>query len=120
MFLALKPKETWRTPDKIWLADEIRRVLADFPGLEFGFTQPIEMRVAEMLTGTRGALAVKIFGPDLATLGKLASEVEHALREVSGSEDVFTLRNDGMQYLATRIDPLAAGPGPRIYPAPTR
>ena len=109
MFLALKPKDTWRTPDKIWLADEIRRVLGDFPGIDFGFTQPIEMRVAEMLTGTRGALAVKIFGPDLTTLGALAGQVENVLRDVPGSEDVFTLRNDGMQYLATRIDPLAAG-----------
>ncbi|MGE3849064.1 MAG: efflux RND transporter permease subunit, partial [Gammaproteobacteria bacterium] len=108
-FLQLKPKAEWRRPDKAWLAEELRRVLVDFPGIGFGFTQPIEMRVSEMLTGTRGDVAVKVFGPDLATLGQLTIAIEATLREVRGSEDVFALANGGMQYLATRIDALAAG-----------
>jgi cobalt-zinc-cadmium resistance protein CzcA len=65
MFLVLKPKERWRLPDKEWLFAELRKVMADVPGMEFAFTQPIEMRTAEMLTGARGDLAIKIFGPDL-------------------------------------------------------
>lgn len=109
MFLQLRPKDEWRVPDKSWLADEIRKVLSGFPGLGVGFTQPIEMRVAEMLTGSRGDLAVKIFGPDIGTLGRLALEIEATLKKVPGSQDVFTLSNDGMQYLTVRIDPLAAG-----------
>lgn len=109
VFLQLKPKAEWRQPDKVWLAEELRRVLEDFPGVGFGFTQPIEMRVSEMLTGTRGDVAVKVFGPDLATLGQLTVAIEATLREVRGSEDVFALANGGMQYLATRIDALAAG-----------
>lgn len=109
MFLQLRPKDEWRVPDKTWLADQIRQVLADFPGLGVGFTQPIEMRVAEMLTGSRGDLAVKIFGPDIATLGRLALDIEATLKKVPGSQDVFTLSNGGMQYLTARIDPLAAG-----------
>jgi cobalt-zinc-cadmium resistance protein CzcA len=109
VFLQLKPKSEWRQPDKEWLAEQLRVVLSDFPGVDFGFTQPIEMRVAEMLTGSRGDVAVKIFGPDLAQLGTLASAIERSLRSVAGSQDVLTLTNDGMQYLATRIDALAAG-----------
>ena len=109
VFLQLKPKAEWRQPDKEWLAEQLRVVLSDFPGVDFGFTQPIEMRVAEMLTGSRGDVAVKIFGPDLKQLGALASAIESSLREIAGSQDVLTLTNDGMQYLATRIDALAAG-----------
>ncbi len=52
--------------DKDWLLDQLREVMAGFPGVEFAFTQPIEMRTSEMLTGSRGDLAIKIFGPDLA------------------------------------------------------
>ncbi len=109
MFLQLRPRDEWRVPDKSWLADEVRKVLSGFPGLGVGFTQPIEMRVSEMLTGSRGDLAVKIFGPDIATLGRLALKIEATLKTVPGSQDVFTLSNGGMQYLTVRIDPLAAG-----------
>lgn len=109
VFLQLKPKEKWRTPDKAWLADRIREVVEEFPGIGFSFTQPIEMRVAEMLTGSRGDVAVKVYGPDLAVLDGLAGAIETTLREVPGSQDVFTLSNGGVQYLTTRIDRLAAG-----------
>lgn len=109
VFLQLEPKEEWRRPDKEWLAARIREILADFPGLDFGFTQPIEMRVSEMLTGSRGDVAVKIFGPDIAQLGALATAIETTLRTVPGNQDVFTLSNGGVQYLTTRIDRLAAG-----------
>jgi len=109
VFLQLKPKKEWRQPDKTWLAERIREVLEEFPGIDFGFTQPIEMRVAEMLTGSRGDLAVKIFGPDLATLGMLTAAVERTLEAIDGSQDVFALTNDGVQYLTTRIDRVAAG-----------
>jgi len=109
VFLQLKPKEEWREPDKAWLGERIREVLEEFPGVDYGFTQPIEMRVSEMLTGSRGDVAIKIFGPNLATLGELAAAIEAALRQVPGNQDVFTLTNDGVQYLRTRIDRLAAG-----------
>ncbi len=52
-----------------------------FPDLEFGFTQPIEMRISEMLTGSRGDVAVKLFGPDLQTLGDLAQRMARSHRE---------------------------------------
>ena len=108
-FLVLQPKETWRKPDKEWLMEEIRKVMADFPGVTFGFTQPIDMRVSEMLTGSRGDLAVKVFGTDLATLNKLAGEIETLLGGIPGAQDVFSVKNDGVQYFRVEIDRLALG-----------
>ncbi len=108
-FLVLQPKETWRKPDKEWLMEEIRVVMADFPGVTFGFTQPIDMRVSEMLTGSRGDLAVKVFGTDLATLNRLAGEIETLLVGVPGAQDVFSVKNDGVQYFRVELDRLALG-----------
>jgi cobalt-zinc-cadmium resistance protein CzcA len=108
-FMVLKPRHTWRSPDPAWLADQLRTVMNDFPGIGYAFTQPIDMRVSEMLTGVRGDLAIKIFGPDLTTLNKLAVDVENAVKKVRGAEDTFTLRNDGVQYLKIAVDRLAAG-----------
>lgn len=108
-FLVLKPRDTWRKSDKEWLMEEIRTVMKDFPGVGYGFTQPIDMRVSEMLTGSRGDLAVKVFGPDIAVLNDLAGRIETALNRVPGAQDVFSLKNDGVQYLSVRVDRLAAG-----------
>ena len=108
-FMVLQPRASWRQPDPAWLADQLRAVMADFPGIGFTFTQPIDMRVSEMLTGVRGELAIKIFGPDLGVLNKLAVDVENSVKTVSGAEDTFTLHNDGVQYLKIVVDRLAAG-----------
>ncbi|HNE15004.1 MAG TPA: CusA/CzcA family heavy metal efflux RND transporter [Rhodocyclaceae bacterium] len=108
-FLVLTPRDTWRHADPAWLADRVREVMADFPGIGYSFTQPIDMRVSEMLTGVRGDVAIKVFGPDLATLNHLAKAIETAVRAVPGAEDTFTLKNDGVQYLKVSVDRLAAG-----------
>ena len=108
-FLVLKPQAQWRKPDKEWLIGQIRQVMQQFPGVEINFTQPIEMRVSEMLTGVRGDVAVKVFGADSAVLDRLASQVEQALNKVPGSRDVYTVKNEGVQYLQIDIDRLAAG-----------
>jgi len=108
-FMILKPRDTWRNSDPAWLADRMREVMSDFPGIVYSFTQPIDMRVSEMLTGVRGDLAIKIFGPDLPTLNRLAEEIVTTLTKVNGAEDTFTLKNDGVQYLRVSIDRLAAG-----------
>jgi cobalt-zinc-cadmium resistance protein CzcA len=108
-FMVLAPRDQWRNPDKEWLIDQLRGVMEHFPGIALSFTQPIDMRVSEMLTGTRGDLAVKVFGPDIDELNRLAGEVERVLGEVPGAQDVFLLKNDGVQYLRVDIDRLAAG-----------
>ncbi|MDH3933391.1 MAG: efflux RND transporter permease subunit, partial [Chromatiales bacterium] len=109
VFMVLRPKSEWRMQSKDELAQAIRDVLEQFPGVAYGFTQPIEMRVSEMLTGVRGDVAVKLFGPELDVLGTLATEIESVLRTIDGSEDVFASQNDGVQYLQLTIDRLASG-----------
>jgi cobalt-zinc-cadmium resistance protein CzcA len=108
-YLQLKPRDEWRMKSKEALMDEIRKVLDPMPGIEYSFTQPIEMRVSEMIIGVRGDLAVKIFGPDLDKLNAYASQVETLLKTVPGNQDVYTVQNDGVQYLQVAVDRLQAG-----------
>ncbi|MGA1851812.1 CusA/CzcA family heavy metal efflux RND transporter [Sphingobium sp. HT1-2] len=107
-FVVLKPQKEWRG-DKAFVVDEIRKSLDKLPGIEPTFTQPIEMRVSEMLTGSRGDLAVKIFGPDLATLSNLAGQVQKILSKTRGASEVMTVANDHVDYLQLDIDRAAAG-----------
>lgn len=109
MILELKPKAQWRNPDKEWLANELRKVLEEFPGIDAGLTQPIEMRISEMLTGSRGDLAIKIFGPDLNVLGEIAQQTAAVIEKVRGAQDVITQATEGVDYLQVVIDPIAAG-----------
>lgn len=108
-FLILKPRETWRFATKEALIDDLRKVMADVPGLAYNFTQPIEMRVNEMILGVRGDLAIKIFGPDLTALNDKAQQVIHILQSIQGSQDVYTPQNSGVQYLQIKVDRIAAG-----------
>ncbi|WP_303764289.1 efflux RND transporter permease subunit [Sphingobium yanoikuyae] len=107
-FVVLKPQKLWRG-DKAFVVDEIRKSLDKLPGVEPTFTQPIEMRVSEMLTGSRGDLAVKIFGPDLSTLSDLAGQVQKILSKTRGASEVMTVANDHVDYLQLDIDRAAAG-----------
>jgi cobalt-zinc-cadmium resistance protein CzcA len=108
-YLLLKPQGEWRMKNKEALMDEVRKVLDPMPGIKYSFTQPIEMRVSEMIIGVRGDLAVKIFGPDLNQLNEYASQVEALLKTVPGNQDVYTVQNDGVQYLRVTVDRLQAG-----------
>jgi heavy metal efflux system protein len=108
-FLILKPKDQWRMDSKEELQDEIRKVMTQIPGIAYQFTQPIEMRVSEMLTGTRGDVAVKLFGSDLNVLNERAWHIAELLKTINGSSDVFVKQNEGMQFLQLSIDKSAAG-----------
>jgi len=103
-FLVLHDKETWREPSKAFVIEEIRKVLDEFVGIEFGFTQPIEMRVSEMLTGVRGDLAIDIFGSDNDTLEAIASQVKTLLESIKGSSDVYKKANEGVEYFELEFD----------------
>jgi heavy metal efflux system protein len=108
-FLVLKPMEEWRVPNKAWLQDELRKVLNQIPGVSYSFTQPIDMRVQEMIMGARGDLVIKVFGADLTTLNTIGEQMVKVLEGIKGSEDVYTTENSGMQYYRVEIDRLAAG-----------
>lgn len=108
-FLVLKPQAEWRMKDKPALIDAIRKVMEDFPGIEYSFTQPIAMRVSEMLTGSRGDVAIKIFGSNSAQLSEIAEKLVTVVKGIKGSEDAYTVKNNGVQYYRVVIDRLAAG-----------
>ncbi len=108
-FLVLKPTNEWQAKDKGALITKIRGVLDELPGIKYSFTQPIDMRVQEMIIGVRGDLAIKVFGPDLAILDELASQIKAQVKTVPGNQDVYTVQNDGVQYLRVIVDRLAAG-----------
>jgi cobalt-zinc-cadmium resistance protein CzcA len=108
-FLVLKPADEWESPSKEALVDKVRAALADTPGMNLSYTQPIEMRTAEMLSGVRGDVAVKIFGSDPEQLNALAEQVVKLLSAIPGSEDVITVKNEGVQYFRVAIDRVAAG-----------
>lgn len=108
-FLVLKPQSSWRDPDKQKLIDALRKIGDEFPGVNVSFTQPIEMRTSEMLSGVRGDLAVKVYGPELNVLNDLAQQIVVQLKTVHGNEDVLTVKNEGMQYLQIELDRQAIG-----------
>jgi heavy metal efflux system protein len=108
-FFKLKPRNEWRVADKDWLTEEIRKVFDDLPGIEPSFTQPIEMRISEMLTGARGDLAIKLFGPDLHELSLLAGKIQTRLQKIEGTTEANTVANDTVDYLQIDIDRASAG-----------
>ncbi len=98
-FISFIPKKEWSVKTKDELLDKIIDSLKDFKGINFSFTQPIEMRISEMLTGVRGDLAVKIFGDDISELNKLSFQIAQALKGIKGSSEVLTTLNEGVNYL---------------------
>ncbi|GAA7316185.1 efflux RND transporter permease subunit [Helicobacter pylori] len=98
-FISFIPKKEWSVKTKDELLEKIIDSLKDFKGINFSFTQPIEMRISEMLTGVRGDLAVKIFGDDISTLNELSFQIAQALKGIKGSSEVLTTLNEGVNYL---------------------
>ncbi len=107
-FLVLKPKREWQG-SKEDIIERLRQILEGFPGLVYGFTQPIEMRVSEMLTGTRGDVAIKVFGADLAAINEAAQRIAQAVRSIPGAAEVIAPKAEGLQYLRVVIKRHQAG-----------
>jgi cobalt-zinc-cadmium resistance protein CzcA len=99
MFLQLKPRDQWQAENKDAIKDQIRAVMEQFPGVDYGFTQPIDMRVSEMISGSRGDVAIKIFGSDLAELQHLADQIGGEMKTLNGVSEVMVSQADGMHYL---------------------
>ncbi|GAA8160151.1 efflux RND transporter permease subunit [Helicobacter pylori] len=98
-FISFIPKKEWSVKTKDELLEKIIDSLKDFKGINFSFTQPIEMRISEMLTGVRGDLAVKIFGDDISELNRLSFQIAQVLKGIKGSSEVLTTLNEGVNYL---------------------
>lgn len=108
-FFILKPKEQWREPSKEWVKSRIRESLDEMVGVEYVFTQPIEMRVSEMLTGVRGDLAIDIFGDNHGELERIALEIKTLLEGIKGSSDVYKKSNEGVEYFELEFNQQALG-----------
>lgn len=100
-FVILKPRNQWPRPDKPkeQLVSEIETELEKIPGNNYEFTQPIEMRFNELISGVRADVAVEVYGDDLDRLVELAQQVEQVARGVAGAADVRMEQVSGLQTL---------------------
>jgi cobalt-zinc-cadmium resistance protein CzcA len=106
-FVDLKPKEQWRPVfhrNKEELIAAMSREVQRYPGAIWNFSQPIEDNVGEMLTGTKGSLALKIFGDDLKILEQKGEEVTAVMSAIAGVQDVKLLRDFGQPNLELTMD----------------
>jgi heavy metal efflux system protein len=105
VIVKLKPKSEWVTAhSKDDLTDSFKNALMDIPGIDYEFTQPIEMRFNELVTGVRADLAIKIFGEDMDTLYAKALEVEKAIRKVKGASDISVEKVAGLPQMSVKYD----------------
>lgn len=108
-FMVLKPQSEWRMETKEELVSAIREVMeTDFPGMNYAFTQPIQMRTDEMLTGARGDIAIKIFGDSSKELNRIAEQLVTKVSAIKGAVDVYTPQNDGSRYLQLKVNRVMA------------
>ena len=101
-FLITKPRDQW-TLSLDEFHEELRTILSRFIGIDYAFTQPIDMRVSEMLTGVRATMAIKLYGDDLMVLEEKSKEIETLVGEVDGAVDVFRGQLSGQVYLQIDI-----------------
>ena len=100
VIVTLKPRSEWTTVEtKDELAEKFKEALSIIPGMEFEFTQPIEMRFNELITGVRADLAIKVFGEDLDVLLATAQEIEAAIQGVEGAADIILEKVDGLPQM---------------------
>ncbi|HEY6078579.1 MAG TPA: CusA/CzcA family heavy metal efflux RND transporter [Polyangiaceae bacterium] len=106
----LKPQEQWTTANtREQLVERMSdRLTKALPGLGFSFSQPIELRMAELISGTRSDVAVTIYGDDLAILDRLSVQVQNAVRGVKGASDVRGEQLAGLPTLEVTVDRAAA------------
>ena len=102
-FLVTVPREEW-TISLQQFQENLREKLSRFDDIDYAFSQPIDMRVSEMLTGVRSAMAIKLYGDDLAMLDQKASEIEALVKNIEGAIDVFRTDVSGQKYLQIDID----------------
>jgi cobalt-zinc-cadmium resistance protein CzcA len=104
-YVILRPRSEWTTAStKAGLVDAIRNRLVEIPGVEFGYTQPIQMRVDELLSGVKSQIAVKVFGDDLHELALVGEEIASVLGQVEGAVDIKVEAVEGLGYLQIEMN----------------
>jgi len=104
MYVLLKPESEWKARSKREIEDQVRQRLGQVPGIAFGLSQPISMRVDELVSGVRSQVAVKLFGDDLDILRTKAEEIARVLRQVEGMSDLRVEQVSGLYYLKLDIN----------------
>ncbi|WP_340064897.1 CusA/CzcA family heavy metal efflux RND transporter [Ascidiimonas aurantiaca] len=105
VIITLKPGNTWvSASSKDELADRFKEALSVLPGIDLEFTQPIEMRFNELITGVRADIAIKIFGDDLEVLQKKANEVKEYIKDIEGAADVVVEKIAGLPQMKVTYD----------------
>ncbi|MCH8490842.1 MAG: efflux RND transporter permease subunit, partial [Oceanicaulis sp.] len=108
--IQLHPEKEWkRSIKKGQLVDELRQTLQTYPGIVFGFSQPIQDNVEEYVAGVKSALVIKIFGDDLFELENYAEQVADNIRNVEGITDLNVYRNIGLPELRIKLDETRMG-----------
>ncbi|CAB3792253.1 Cobalt-zinc-cadmium resistance protein CzcA [Paraburkholderia caffeinitolerans] len=105
-YIMLKPQDQWPDPRKSRedLKTEIEAVLAEFPGNVYEFSQPIQLRFNELISGVRSDVAVKVFGDDMNVLNTTANEIATALQKVAGATEVKVEQTTGLPVLTIELD----------------
>ena len=107
-FLALKPRAQWtKARTQAGLVEEMQKVFARVPGLRVAISQPIEMRMNELVAGIRSDIGIKIYGDDLEILRGLSDEVQRVLADIPGRGEVTGEQLVGQPVLQVRVDPRA-------------
>ncbi|MCG2431078.1 CusA/CzcA family heavy metal efflux RND transporter [Aequorivita xiaoshiensis] len=105
IIITLKPKSEWvSATSKNELAEKFSEALAILPGMEVEFTQPIEMRFNELITGVRADIAIKIFGEDLDILDKKGQEIKSLIEDVPGADDIVVEKVVGLPEMNVKFD----------------
>jgi cobalt-zinc-cadmium resistance protein CzcA len=101
VIIKLKPKKEWTSAEsKNELAAKFKEALTVIPGMEVEFTQPIEMRFNELITGVRADVAIKIFGQDLSVLASKADEIKNLIEHVEGAADISVEKVEGLPQMS--------------------
>ncbi|WP_085297203.1 efflux RND transporter permease subunit [Cognaticolwellia mytili] len=103
VFMELAAKSEWRFDTKQELIEDIRKTLVKFPGMNVGFTQPIQMRVSEMLTGSTGDVSIKVFGNNISTLAALVEKIATLANKTQGASDVQMAIIEGGKYVNIKL-----------------
>ncbi|MBC3918045.1 CusA/CzcA family heavy metal efflux RND transporter [Undibacterium sp. CY18W] len=105
-FIMLKPRNTWPDPQrsKEDLVAAIQQAVEKVPGNNYEFTQPIQMRFNELISGVRSDVAVKVFGDDMDVMNRSAEEIAGVLEKIPGAADVKVEQTTGLPMLSIQID----------------
>jgi len=105
VFVMLHPPEEWRYDSKAALIEAMGATLNErVPGVAFGFSQPIQLRVSELIAGVRSDVAIQVYGPDLDELNRIAGDIAAVAADIPGAQDVKVEQTTGLPILTAHVD----------------